>query len=196
MTFLLSILFSAKRILSAIWAWCSANPIRLAIIALIALCGFLALSNASLRGDVRHVTKLLTSERAAHIATKVNYANAQKIAADMNRKQVERIKNEYAAIAANSERKYDALLADSRKSVAEFVRRQKAESVAHGTTASGNSQVQPEVTGTGEMPDVSTGFAIVPVSDLDLVAGAYAKLWALQGAAIDVGKVETNSPNP
>jgi hypothetical protein len=65
MTFLLSLLFSGKRILSAVWAWCSANPARLAIVVLIALCGFLALSNASLRGDVRHKDKVIAALRDA-----------------------------------------------------------------------------------------------------------------------------------
>jgi hypothetical protein len=136
MTFLLSIIYGTKRILSAVWGYVTANPSRIAIVALIALCGFLALSNASLRGDVRHVTKLLTSERAAHIATKVNYANAQKIAADMNRKQVEQIENKRKEIASanNAEIRsgIDRAVADARRVWAS----RAAQSFASGSSAS------------------------------------------------------------
>jgi hypothetical protein len=72
---LLSIFSPIKRILCAVWAWCSANPTRLAIIALIALCGYLALSNASLRGDVRHRDKVIANlEQASKDATAAQMA--------------------------------------------------------------------------------------------------------------------------
>jgi len=189
MTLILSLLGGAWGFIKRLLDIAARYPWQAGLIASLCLAGWLYMGRQDARADLAEVRSDLKDEQAAHIATKTGYKNAQKVAADMNRKQVERIESEYAAIAAKSERNYDALLADSRKSVDDFVRRQKAGSATQGTGASGQPKIQPEIAGTGEMPDISSGFAIVPVSDLDLVAGAYAKLWALQDAAIDVGKV-------
>jgi TolA-binding protein len=56
---LFTIFSPVGRILKALWAWATKDPMRLVIIALLALSAFLALSNASLRGDVRHKDKVI-----------------------------------------------------------------------------------------------------------------------------------------
>ncbi len=55
----LAIFSPVGRLLKALWSWTTANPMRLVIVALLALSGFLAISNASLRGDVRHLGKVI-----------------------------------------------------------------------------------------------------------------------------------------
>lgn len=55
----LAIFSPVGRLLKALWSWTTANPMRLVIVALMALCGFLVISNASLRGDIRHQAKVI-----------------------------------------------------------------------------------------------------------------------------------------
>jgi hypothetical protein len=153
-----------------------AYPWQAALIIALAACAWLYAGKQGALAD-------LADEQAAHIATKVNYANAQKVAADMNAKQVERIENEYAAIAAKSEKDYAKRIADNRATVDRWLRAKAASGVAGGSQASEAAAMSSGVVqGTDE--------AIVPVSDLLIVADAYAQLDALRAWAIEVGKVE------
>jgi len=183
--FLLGLLFNVKRIVGAFWTWATQSPARLIIIALIALSAFLAVSRASWQGEARKWKVRYTTEATAHITTKANYAQAQADAELLNKAEVARIENEYAAIAAKSERNYDALLADSRKSVAEFVRRQKAaQRVTQGTGTSSPATMPAETLPSPEE-------AVILVSDLEIAADNYSQLVSLIEWAESVGKVAT-----
>jgi len=104
----------------------------------------------------------------------------------MNRKQVERIENEYAAIAAKSERNYDALLADSRSNLADWMRRSKA---AQGT-ASGPATGESATVSGEPMQDAPQAEFLVRADDLEIAAENYAQLMALREWALDVENVE------
>lgn len=151
-------------------------PLQSAIIALLCLSGWLYLGRQDARSD-------LAREQAAHIATKVNYASAQKVAAEINKKQVARIESEYAAIAEKAETDYEKRIADNRASLDRWLRAQAAKGSAGGTGASEAATV-PEGTLQG------TETANIPISDLKIVADAYAQLEALRQWALDIGKVE------
>ena len=125
----------------------------------------------------------LAKEQAAHIATKVNYANAQKVAAEINKKQVARIESEYAAIAEKAESDYERRIADNRVALDRWLRSQAAKGSAGSTRASSTAPVSGEVVSGAET-------AIVPVADLEIVADAYAQLDALRAWALEVGKVD------
>jgi hypothetical protein len=143
--------------------------------------------------NARHWEKLYIDSEKAHIATKAAYTGAQIAAQELNKAEVARIESEYAAIAAKTEIEYEKRIADNRATLDRWMRKQAAERAAKGTGTGETSEVQPEATATGEVPNVSGGVAIVPVSDLELVAGAYAKLAALQDAANAIEGVQTNA---
>jgi hypothetical protein len=191
LSFGLSLLGIGKNImgwLSAAFKWIFASWHRVVV----AIAVLEALVIAILLIQVANWKERYTVEATAHITTKVNVANAQKVAADMNRHQVEVIKQKYDVIAEKSEIDYEKRLVDSRSVVRNWLRIQAAKNTPEGTGASGGTQVQPEASGAGEVPDIPKGFAVLPISDLDLIAGAYDKLAALQDAARAVSEVKPN----
>jgi len=185
----ISLLGIGKRLLSWLTEcvrWLFKAWYRVAIAVLLMAGVYLFLSNVSLRKQVAHWKERYTVEATAHIKTRVEYTNAQKAAADMNRKQVERIENEYAAIAAKSERNYDALLADSRINLADWMRRSRAAQGSAGRAGTGES-----ATVSGEpLQDAAKAEFLVRADDLEIAAENYAQLMALRDWALDVGKVE------
>lgn len=130
-------------------------------------------------GNARHWQK----QYAASEKIVAQYETAQVAATEINKARVAQIEREYAAIAEESERNYDALLSDNRMAVSKWMRQQANKSNPSSTGASEAAPVPGEVVSGAET-------AIVPVSDLEIVADAYAQLDALRAWALDVGKVD------
>lgn len=151
-------------------------PLQAAIIALLCLSGWLYNGREQARDH-------LAKEQASHITTKVGYANAQKVAAEINKKQVARIESEYAAIAEKAESHYEKRIASNRASLDRWLRSQAAKGNTSSTAASEAAPVPGEAVS-------GTETAIVPISDLEIVADAYAQLEALRLWALEVGKVD------
>lgn len=162
---------------SKIFAGVAIFFLSLAIIQTIRLDGFFWIDG---------VIEKLDKERAAHIATKVGYANAQLVAAEMNKKQVEAIKQRYDAIATETENEYEKRLADNRAALRQWMRAKAAPSIAQSTGA-GSPATMP-----GE-PVQDPTEAIVPVSDLEIAVDNYSQLVSLIEWAKKVGEVK---PNP
>lgn len=115
--------------------------------------------------------------------TVARYEGAQLAAAEINKAKVAQIKREYAAIAEKSEIEYEKRIADNRAALDRWMRSQASK---RDTSSTGASQATPM---SGEAMS-GTETAIVPISDLKIVADAYAQLDALRAWALDVGKVE------
>jgi hypothetical protein len=130
-------------------------------------------------GNARHWQK----QYAASEKTVARYEGAQLAAIEINKAKVAQIEREYAAIAEESERNYDALLSDNRMAVSKWMRQQANKGNPGSTGASEAAPVSGEVVS-------GTETAIVPVSDLEIVADAYAQLDALRAWALEVGKVD------
>ncbi|MES2782575.1 MAG: hypothetical protein V4657_07255 [Pseudomonadota bacterium] len=183
----LSMLGIGKRIMS--WLadavrWLFKAWYRIAIAVLLMLGIYLLLANISLRNQVKHWKNRYTVEATAHITTKVDYANAQQVAADINKRQVARIESEYAAIAEKSEKSYEKRLADNRATLAKFLRSKAAKGASEGTGTGSTTEMPGE-------PLQATETAIIPVTDLETVADAYAQLDALIEWAEGIGEVNT-----
>jgi hypothetical protein len=152
-------------------------------IALLALFAAIQWQNA------RHWEKRYIGSEKAHSATKAAYTGAQIAAQELNKAEVARIESEYAAIAAKTEIEYEKRIADNRAVLDRWMRKQAAERAAKGTGASKSAQVSGEPLQGAEASDLPATVE-VPVSDLEIVADAYAQLDALRAWALDVGKVE------
>ncbi len=183
----LSMLGIGKRImgwLSEGVRWLFKAWYRIAIAVLLMLGAYLLLANISLRNQVKHWQTRYTVEATAHITTKVDYANAQQVAADINKRQVARIESEYAAIAEKSEKSYEKRLAGNRASLAKFLRSKTAKGAPEGTGTGSTAEMPGE-------PLQASETAIVPVADLETVADSYAQLDALIEWAEGIGQVNT-----
>ena len=130
-------------------------------------------------GNAQHWQK----QYAASEKTVAQYEAAQLAAVEINKAKIAQIEREYAAIAEESERNYDALLSDNRMAVSKWMRQQANKSNPSSTGASEAAPVPGEVVS-------GTETAIVPVSDLEIVADAYAQFDALRAWALEVGKVK------
>lgn len=129
LSFLLPLLGIGKNIMSWIksaFGWLFKRWYRVALAALLVVIAVLLWDNVSLRGQVAHWMdrtshwkERYTVEATAHIKTRVNYANAQKVAADMNKKQVEVIENKRKEMAnaqdAEIRSSIDRAVADARR---------------------------------------------------------------------------------
>lgn len=115
--------------------------------------------------------------------TVARYEGAQLAAAQINKAKVAQIERDYAAIAEKSEIEYEKRIADNRAALGRWMRSQASK---RDTSRAGASQATPM---SGEAMS-GTETAIVPISDLKIVADAYAQLDALRAWALDVGKVE------
>ena len=129
--------------------------------------------------SAQHWSKVALNERAAYTAIKT----AQVAAQELNKAKVAEIERQYATISEKAESDYEKRIADNRRAVADFMRSQAAKRVASSTGASIAAPVPGEVVS-------GTKTAIVPVTDLEIVADAYAQLDALRAWALDVGKVK------
>ena len=140
---------------------------------------FFALVAAIQYGSARHWEKrYIASEK-----TVAQYEAAQVAATEINKARIAQIESDYAAIAEKSERNYDALLSDNRMAVSKWMRQQANKGNTSSTGASEAAPVPGEVVS-------GTETAIVPVSDLEIVADAYAQLDALRAWALEVGRVD------
>ena len=150
--------------------------LRLAPYAGIALFALLA---AVQYGNARHWEKrYIASEK-----TVAQYEAAQVAATEINKAKVAQIEREYAAIAQESEIDYEKRIADNRAALDRWMRNQAAKRNTQSTGASEAASVPGEVVS-------GTETAIVPVSDLEIVADAYAQFDALRAWALEVGKVK------
>ena len=140
---------------------------------------FFAIMSAVQYGNARHWQK----QYAASEKTVARYEGAQLAAIEINKAKVAQIERDYAAIAEESERNYDALLSDNRMAVSKWMRQQANKSNPSSTGASEAATVSGEAVS-------GTETAIIPVSDLEIVADAYAQLDALRAWALEVGKVD------
>jgi len=173
MMWLLSVWSGFKRLLRIALEY----PLQAALIALLCLSAWLYSSREGVREH-------LANERVAHIATKVGYANAQKVAAALNKKQIARIESEYAAIAKRTESEYETSLANNRAALREWMRKKATKGNSQSAGTSGGSTVSDKT-----MPDATE--ALVPVSDLEIAADNYSQLMALIEWARSVGRVDT-----
>ena len=150
-----------------------------------ALIGVLALIAVIQWAEARHWQKRYTASEKAHTATKTAYTGAQRVAAELNKAKVERIEREYETIAQRTESEYETHLANNRRAVADFMRRQAAKSSASG---GGTGQAAP--VSSQAMPDPAQAQFLVSGTDLEIAADNYSQLVALIEWAESVGKVE------
>lgn len=120
---------------------------------------------------------------AASEKTIARYEGAQLAAIEINKAKVAQIERDYAAIAEKSEIEYEKRIADNRAALDRWMRSQAGKRNTSSTGASEAAQVPGEFVSGAET-------AIVPVSDLEIVADAYAQLDALRAWALEVGKVD------
>jgi hypothetical protein len=141
MTFLIAFLGIGKRIA----AWFMADPLRILFAALVIFAAWQYMGKQNALGK-------LADEQGAHIATKAGYVNAQKVAADMNAKQVERIESERKEIASAKDAEIrsgiDRAIADARRVWAA----RAAKGVASSASASEIATGPVDTNGAGGMP--------------------------------------------
>ncbi len=142
-------------------------------IALFALLAAIQYGNA-----VHWEKRYIASEK-----TVARYEGAQLAAIEINEAKVAQIESEYAAIAEKAESDYEKRIADYRMALSEWMRKQANKGNTSSTGASEAAPVPGEAVS-------GTETAIVPVSDLEIVADAYAQLDALRAWALEVGKVK------
>ena len=142
-------------------------------IALFALLAAIQYSNA-----VHWQKRYIASEK-----TVARYEGAQVAAIEINKAKVAEIERQYAAITEKAESDYEKRIADNRAALDRWMRSQANKGNTNSTGASKAAPVPGEV-----VPGTET--AIVPISDLEIVADAYAQLDALRAWALEVGKVK------
>lgn len=144
-----------------------------------AAIAFFAIMSAVQYGNARHWQK----QYAASEKTVARYEGAQLAAVEINKAKIAQIERKYAAIAEKSEKDYEKLVAVNRAALDRWVRSQASKGNPGSTGASQAAPVSGEVVS-------GTETAIVPVSDLEIVADAYAQLDALRAWALEVGRID------
>ena len=130
-------------------------------------------------GNARHWEKrYIVSEK-----TVARYESAQVAAVKINKARVAQIERQYADIAEKSEIDYEKRIADNRATLGRWMRQQASK---RDTSSAGTGEAAPVSSET--VPNTET--AIVPVTDLEIVADAYAQLDALIIWALEVGRVD------
>lgn len=130
-------------------------------------------------GNARHWEKrYIASEK-----TVARYEGAQLAAIEINKAKVAQIESEYAAISEKAKSDYEKRIVDNRATLDRWMRSQGNKRNTKNTGASQAAPVSGEVVSGAET-------AIVPLSDLEIVADAYAQLDALRSWALEVGKVD------
>jgi len=102
---------------------------------------------------------------------------------EINKARIAQIESEYAAISEKAESDYEKRIADNRASLNRWMRSQASKGNTSSTGASEAAPVPGEVVS-------GTETAVVPISDLEIVADAYAQLEGLRQWALEVGKVK------
>ena len=144
-----------------------------------AAIGFFAILAAVQYGNARHWQK----QYAASEKTVARYEGAQLAAVEINKARIAQIESEYAAISEKAESDYEKRIADNRASLNRWMRSQASKGNTSSTRASEAASVPGEVVSGAET-------AVVPISDLEIVADAYAQLEGLRQWALEVGKVD------
>jgi len=144
-----------------------------------AAIGFFAMLAAVQYGNARHWQK----QYAASEKTVARYEGAQLAAVEINKARIAQIESEYAAISEKAESDYEKRIADNRASLNRWMRSQASKGNTSSTGASEAAPVPGEVVS-------GTETAVVPISDLEIVADAYAQLEGLRQWALEVGKVK------
>ena len=144
-----------------------------------AAIAFFAIMSAVQYGNARHWEK----RYAASEKTVARYEGAQLAAVEINKARIAQIESEYAAIAEKAESDYEKRIADNRASLNRWMRSQASKGNTSSTGASEAAPVSGETVSGAET-------AVVPISDLEIVADAYAQLDALRAWALEVGKVK------
>jgi hypothetical protein len=134
-------------------------------------------------GNARHWEKRYIGSEKAHSATKAAYTGAQIAAKELNKAKVAEIERQYAVISEKAESDYEKRIADNRIALDRWMRNQADKRAATITGASKAAPVSGEAVSGAET-------AIVPISDLEIVADAYAQLDALRAWALEIGKVK------
>jgi hypothetical protein len=186
LAFLLPLVLNVRRIVGAIFGWAIKHPVHVAFIALAAVAAFLALSNASLRGDIRHRDKII----ALRDATIADMIASNEIATRLANENVQRVKQKYKEIADESEKDYANSLAANNAAIERW-RLQNRRSRASQGDSTATTDVRTGIADTETLPVIPRGFVILPESDLDKVAVIQANLFALQEAARKVMAVDT-----
>jgi hypothetical protein len=119
--------------------------------------------------------------------TVAQYEAAQVAAKELNKAQVAQIERQYAKIAEKSEIDYEKHIAVNRAALDRWMRSQASKRNTKDTGASQAAPVSGKVVSGAET-------AVVPISDLEIVADAYAQLDALRAWALEVGKVTGHNP--
>jgi len=143
-----------------------------------AAIGFFAMLSAMQYGNARHWEKRYIASQK----TVAQYEVAQVAATQINKAKVAQIEREYAAISEKAESDYEKRIADNRAALDRWMRSQASKGDTSSTGASEAAPMPGEVVSGAET-------AIVPISDLEIVADAYAQLDALRAWALEVGKV-------
>jgi len=153
----------------------------------VALAAFLWAYMGWTAADKRAVKWKRTAEveMSLRIANEVAYKNAQKVAADLNKKQVESIKSQYAAIAERTEDEYEKRLADNRAALRQWMRTKAAPGIAQSTGASSAATVPAEV-----VPAAAQTEFLVGAEDLEIASDNYSQLVALIEWAKSIGEVK------
>lgn len=144
-----------------------------------AAIAFFAILAAVQYGNARHWQK----QYIASQKTVASYESAQVAAVEINKAKVAQIESEYAAISEKAESDYEKRIADNRRAVSKWMRQQANKSNPSSTGASEAAPVPGKVVS-------GTETAIVPISDLEIVADTYAQLEGLRQWALEVGKVK------
>jgi hypothetical protein len=127
-------------------------------------------------------------EMSLRIANEVAYKKAQDEAADLNKKQVESIKSQYAAIAERTEDEYEKRLADNRAALRQWMRTKAAPGIAQSTGASSPATVSAEVVSGASQTEFLVG-----AEDLEIASDNYSQLVALIEWAKSIGEVKPAS---
>jgi len=147
-----------------------------AVIAVLALLAGIQTMNA------RHWQKRYIGAEKALASTVAAYAGAQIAAAQINKAKVAQIEREYQIAGQKAEATHEKLIATNRANLAGWLRGQANKGSANSADTGRGATVPGE-------PLQGTDTAIIPISDLEIVADAYAQLDALRLWALDVGKV-------
>lgn len=187
MTFLLSLLGIGKNALGWLTAgfkYLMAAWYRIVIALLLAACLWLYVGKASETKRADKFKRMAESEMSLRIANEVAHKDAQKVAADLNKKQVESIKSQYAAIAERTEDEYEKRLADNRRSLALWMQARTIERAPKGTGTGSTAPMSPEA-----VPGAAQTEFLVGAEDLEIASDNYSQLAALIDWAKSIGEV-------
>lgn len=164
----------------------------IAALAILVIFLWLSLGDMTKQRDDEHAA--LVDEQKAHATTVQFYTDAAIIAEQRAKENAARVTAEYAAAAKGASDENARLRADFDRRLAGFLRARPATAAANPGGAEATDLPGSTALPAGPMPDAGT--ALVPVTDLERCAAAYAQLIALIGyvqttAAVDTAPVES-----